>query len=92
MKKAELAQAVQRATDVSDGDSRRVVAAVFDAIAAALGDGDTVDIRGFGGFRVVERGARVGRNPRTGEVVRIEPARVPRFRAGAVLRGRCVGG
>jgi DNA-binding protein HU-beta len=62
------------------------VAAVFGAIEGALAKGDKVQLIGFGTFEVRERAAKEGRNPRTGETIKIAAAKVPAFKAGAALK------
>ena len=59
---------------------------IFDEVAAALGRGDRVELRGFGAFSVKHRGARTGRNPRTCEPVQVAPKVVPFFKTGKQLR------
>ena len=73
-------------------DLERIVATVFDEIAAALARGDRVELRGFGAFAVKNRGARMGRNPRTGAAVQVPDKQVPYFRPGKKLRERIDGG
>ena len=67
-------------------DVERIVTTIFDEIASALAEGDRVELRGFGAFSVKQRYARVGRNPRTGEVVNVAAKRVPYFKTGKQLR------
>ena len=69
-------------------DFERVVNKIFDEIAEALARGDRVELRGFGTFSVRARGARVGRNPRTGESVHVAKKHLPFFKTGRVLRKR----
>ncbi len=69
-------------------DVERIVATIFDEISSALADGGRVELRGFGAFSVKARDARIGRNPRTGEVVNISRKFVPFFKAGKHLRDR----
>jgi integration host factor subunit beta len=69
-------------------DVERIVSAIFDEITAALARGDRVELRGFGAFSVKRRDARVGRNPRTGESVRVAEKHVPFFKTGKQLRER----
>jgi integration host factor subunit beta len=69
-------------------DVERLVSTVFDEISAALESGDRVELRGFGAFSVKKREARVGRNPRTGESVKVESKYVPFFKTGKQLRDR----
>jgi integration host factor subunit beta len=70
------------------GDVERVVDTIFEEISLALERGDRVELRGFGAFSARTRGARVGRNPRTGETVQVEGKRAPFFKAGKELRER----
>ncbi|MCG8511636.1 MAG: integration host factor subunit beta [Rhodospirillales bacterium] len=67
-------------------DVERIVTTIFDEITAALADGDRVELRGFGAFSVKARGARTGRNPRTGEAVSVPSKFIPYFKTGKQLR------
>ncbi|MBQ3048244.1 MAG: HU family DNA-binding protein [Clostridia bacterium] len=67
-------------------DADKAVAAVFGAIEDALVKGDKVQLIGFGTFEVRERAAKEGRNPRTGETLKIAASKVPAFKAGAALK------
>ena len=69
-------------------DVERIVTSLFDEITAALARGDRVELRGFGAFSVRSRGARSGRNPRTGEEVDVPDKFVPHFKTGKELRER----
>lgn len=69
-------------------DFERVVNKVFDEISDALSRGDRVELRGFGAFSVRPRGARVGRNPRTGASVQVSKKFLPFFKTGKELRER----
>ena len=69
-------------------DVERLVSTVFDEISSALESGDRVELRGFDAFSVKKREARVGRNPRTGESVKVESKFVPFFKTGKQLRDR----
>ena len=69
-------------------DVERIVSTVFDEIAQALSRGDRVELRGFGALSVERRGARIGRNPRTGESVNVAEKHVPFFKTGKQLRQR----
>ena len=64
----------------------KAVDAVIKSVETALGAGEEVNFTGFGKFHVAERGAREGRNPRTGETMTIAASRVPRFTAGSGLK------
>ncbi|MEQ8665027.1 MAG: integration host factor subunit beta [Rhodospirillales bacterium] len=67
-------------------DIERIVSTIFDEITEALANGDRVELRGFGAFSVKQRGARVGRNPRTGEAVQVSEKFIPYFKTGKQLR------
>lgn len=86
MNKSELVEAVSSAADLSKSDAARAVDAVFDSISGALSDGDKVSLVGFGVFSVRERAARTGRNPKTGEVLKIAAGKTPGFKAGKALK------
>lgn len=90
MRKQDLIRAVAKQTAKPEIQVASVVNAVFDAIQEALADGDEVAISGFGTFRVVERPAREGRNPQTGQPMMIGAGKSPAFRPGAALK-RAVG-
>ena len=72
-------------------DVERIVNTVFSEITEALAKGDRVELRGFGAFSVKSRDARMGRNPRTGEAVKVESKLVPFFKTGKLLRDRLNG-
>ncbi|MEL6978205.1 MAG: integration host factor subunit alpha [Pseudomonadota bacterium] len=94
--RADLAEAVYRLNienrdvdppePISREESAALVEAVLDEIADALVEGETVKLSSFGAFSVREKGARVGRNPKTGVEAPISPRRVPSFRASQVLK------
>ena len=89
MIKSELIQLItERNPHLYQRDVERIVNTVFDEIIHALSDGDRVELRGFGAFSVKERGARSGRNPRTGDTVSVAAKRVPYFKTGKELRER----
>lgn len=62
------------------------VQVVIDSIVGSLQDGEGIELRGFGSFRIRERAARIGRNPKTGAKVDVPPKRVPYFKPGKALR------
>ena len=72
-------------------DVERIVNTVFSEITEALAKGDRVELRGFGAFSVKLRNARMGRNPRTGQAVKVERKAVPFFKTGKLLRDRLNG-
>ena len=86
MNKSELVEAVASAADLSKADSARAVDGVIAAVTEALQSGDQVTVVGFGTFLVRKREARTGRNPRTGEAIKIAASNVPAFKAGKALK------
>jgi DNA-binding protein HU-beta len=86
MNKTELVAAVATKADLSKKDAEAAVKAVIDSVTEALADGDKVALVGFGTFDVKKRAARTGKNPRTGETIKIAAAKVPTFKAGAALK------
>ena len=87
MNKGELINAVA-ATGLSKKDADTAVNAVFGAIGDALAKGEAVQLIGFGTFSVKERAAREGRNPQTGETVKIKASKAPVFKAGKALKDK----
>ena len=86
MNKAELVDAVASAANLSKADAGRAVDAVVNSITSALKKGQQVSVVGFGTFSVKHRSARSGRNPRTGETIKIDASNVPGFKAGKALK------
>ena len=86
MNKSELIDAVAESADISKAAAGRALDAAMHAVEAALKQGDTVTLVGFGAFYLGERAARTGRNPRTGAEIKIKAAKVPKFRAGKALK------
>jgi integration host factor subunit beta len=86
MTKAELVEDVARAAELTKKDAERLVELVFESIIDTLNRGEKIELRGFGSFRVRERGARRGRNPKTGAPVDIPAKRVPYFKPGKELK------
>jgi len=86
--RAHLSEAVYEAVGLSRTESAQLVEAVLEEISVALIAGQTVKVSSFGTFSVREKGGRVGRNPKTGEEVPIDPRRVLSFRPSHVLKDR----
>lgn len=90
MNKSELVDALADQTGMTKADAGRAVDALFNTdggiLAKALRKGDRVQITGFGSFEAKMRPARTGRNPRTGESIKIAAARSPSFKAGKGLK------
>ena len=86
MNKAEFVDAVADAAELSKIEAARAVDAMVASITKALKKGDTVTLVGFGTFAVRERSARTGRNPRTGDAIKIAASKNPAFKAGKALK------
>ena len=86
MNKAELINAVAASADVSKKDTEAVISAMLDTITEALKEGDKVQLVGFGSFEVKKRAARIGRNPKTKETIKIPASKVPAFKPGKALK------
>lgn len=84
--RAQLAEAVYQQVGLSRNESAELVESILQEVSDCLSDGDTVKISSFGSFQVRQKGGRVGRNPKTGEEVPIDPRRVLVFRASHVLK------
>lgn len=84
--KQDLIAKVAEATELTKKDSAAAVEAVFSAVADYLAAGEKVQLIGFGTFETRERAAREGRNPQTGEAIKIAATVVPAFKAGKALK------
>lgn len=86
MNRKELVDALATQTDSTKVAAERAVGALIDIISDLLKKGDSLTLVGFGTFEVRKRAARTGRNPKTGEELKIKAAKVPAFKAGATLK------
>lgn len=86
MNKNELVDSVATATELTKADAAKAVDAVFDSITRSLKKGQEVRLVGFGTFLVRKRAASKGRNPRTGEEIKIAASKQPKFKAGKGLK------
>lgn len=90
MNKSELVQALAKETDTTKADAQRTIDALFNTdngiLSRALKQGDRVQVTGFGTFETRKRKARTGRNPRTGEEIKIGATTSPTFRPGKALK------
>ena len=86
--RSDLSEAVYREVGLSRTESADLVESILAHLSDALVTGDTVKISSFGTFSVREKGARMGRNPKTGEEVPIEPRRVLVFRPSHILKDK----
>ena len=88
MNKSELVEALANRKDLTYKKSEEIVNIVFDSMTETLARGDRIEIRGFGSFVVKDYKAYVGRNPKTGEIIKVKPKRLPFFKVGKELRER----
>ncbi len=86
MTKAELVEKVANTTQLTKKHAELIVNTVFESIVQSLKEGEKIELRGFGSFRIRHRGARVGRNPKTGDRVAVPPKRIPYFKPGKELK------
>ena len=86
MTKAELVEEVAKSIDLPKKNAEVIVNTVFRSIISALNNGEKIELRGFGSFRLRERKERIGRNPKTGETVHVPTKKVPYFKAGKELK------
>jgi DNA-binding protein HU-beta len=84
--KNDLVAKVATTAGLSKADSTKAVDSVFDAITASLKGGEEVRLVGFGTFSISNRRATEGRNPRTGEKIKIPASKQPKFKAGKALK------
>ena len=86
MNKSEFVAAIARRTGDTQSDAAAFLEAALDEIKSTLASGGEVAITGFGKFSTSDRAARTGRNPQTGEAIKIAAATLPKFSSGAVLK------
>jgi DNA-binding protein HU-beta len=84
--KADMIEHIAQSAEISKLAAERALDALVAAVKSSLKKGQMVTLVGFGSFYVGKRAARAGRNPRTGEALKIAAARVPKFRAGKALK------
>ena len=86
MNKSELIDAIAAKTELSKVASGKALDAVIETIVQAVAKGDGVSLVGFGSFKAADRAAREGKNPKTGEKIKIAATTVPKFSAGATFK------
>ena len=86
MNKSELIDAIAESTELSKVASGKALDAVIETIVKAVAKGDGVSLVGFGSFKAAARAAREGKNPKTGEKIKIAATTVPKFSAGATFK------
>lgn len=88
MTKKQLIDFLAEIEDISRRTAKRIVDVVFQSMSNALAMGNRIEIRGFGSFKVKSYGGYKGRNPKTGETVKIKPKKLPVFKVGKELKQR----
>ncbi len=88
MNKSELVEALANENGLTYKKAEEIVNLIFDAMSETLISGGRIEIRGFGSFVVKEYKSYMGRNPKTGEVIKVRPKRLPFFKVGKELRER----
>ncbi|MFQ5454340.1 MAG: HU family DNA-binding protein [Candidatus Zixiibacteriota bacterium] len=86
MKKAELIDRIAKEAKLSKAEAEKALNAYLNAVKSVLKKGKSLTLVGFGTFSVVKKKARKGRNPRTGEVIKISARKIPKFKAGQGLK------
>ncbi len=86
MNKTELIAAIAEKTELSKKDAEKALKAFSDVVTEELKKGEKVQLVGFGTFEVSERSEREGRNPKTGETMKIAASKAPKFKAGKALK------
>lgn len=86
MNKTELIDAVSEKSGLTKADADRAYKSMVDVVSEQLAKGEQISLIGFGTFLVRERQARTGRNPRTGDAIKIAAAKIPAFKAGKALK------
>ena len=86
MNKTELIAAIAEQAEISKKDAEKAVKAFIEVVTDELKKGEKVQLVGFGTFEVSERAAREGRNPQTGETMKIAASKAPKFKAGKALK------
>ena len=88
MNKAELIDQVAKGSGITKKQANAVIDAFTNSVVSTLKKGDTITLFGFGTFFVSQHAARNGRNPQTGEIIKIKASKVPKFKSGKEFRGK----
>ncbi|HET97279.1 MAG TPA: integration host factor subunit beta [Desulfurivibrio alkaliphilus] len=86
MNKSELIEALATATELPTREASSVTQTILGTMIESLAKGESIEIRGFGSFTVKEYNSYFGRNPKTGEKIKVNPKRLPFFKVGKELR------
>ena len=86
MNKSELTEALAQKQKLTNSEAAKIINTLLNSMSEALGNGENVEIRGFGSFSVRENDSYTGRNPKTGERITVKPKKLPYFKVGKELR------
>jgi DNA-binding protein HU-beta len=86
MQKSDLIEKIANDSGISKAAADRALSSLLSNITAALKNGDRISLVGFGTFSISKRAARMGRNPQTGDAIKIKATKVPKFSAGKTLK------
>ena len=88
MNKSELIEALSQDIDIPHREAAEITNTIIETMTETLAQGDSIEIRGFGSFVIKEYGSYEGRNPKTGEKIKVKPKKLPFFKVGKDLRER----
>jgi len=88
MNRSDIVEMLSKETELTRRKAEEVVKMVFNGMANALAKGERVEVRGFGSFKVKHYDGYTGHNPKTGEIVKVEPKKLPFFKCGKELKER----
>lgn len=88
MNKSEMIEAMSQELNLPQREASAIITTILDSMINALAKGDNIEIRGFGSFSVKKYGTYYGRNPKTGEKIKVEPKKLPFFKVGKELKER----
>lgn len=86
MNKSEMIEAMSQELNLPQREASSIITTILDSMTDALAKGDNIEIRGFGSFSVKEYGTYYGRNPKTGEKIKVKPKKLPFFKVGKELK------
>ncbi len=86
MNKSELTETLAQKQKLTNSEAAKIINTLLNSMSEALGNGENVEIRGFGSFSVREYDSYTGRNPKTGEKITVKPKKLPYFKVGKELR------
>lgn len=86
MNKSEMVEAMSQELNLPQREASSIITTILDSMTNALAKGDNIEIRGFGSFSVKEYGTYYGRNPKTGEKIKVKPKKLPFFKVGKELK------